>query len=157
MNMQSIMFMQTSLKQAAIQGSARAKTDGEIRVLKAEIKQDGGATEAKAKRLEELEAKSEKQATTQMGTLSNLNKQISEATKEDQKVQKNKDKTELSSNKEKAEDEKVKKEDDEKVSGQTSLESAMGTYTAQGVLQVFTDYEGTAQREHFDVALDVHV
>ena len=59
MNMQSIMFMQTSIKHAAIQKNAHAKTDGEIRVLKAEIKQDGGATEGKAKRLEELESKKE--------------------------------------------------------------------------------------------------
>lgn len=157
MNMQSIMFMQTSIKQVAIQRSGCAKTDGEIRVLKAEIKQDGGATEAKAKRLEELESKSEKQAATQMGMLSDLNKKINEAAKEEQKDQKDKEKTEPSDSKKEIRDEKTKPEGDVKMYNKVPLESVMGTYNAQGVLQVFTDYEGITQREYSDVVLDIHV
>lgn len=157
MNMQSIMFMQTSIKHAAIQKNAHAKTDGEIRVLKAEIKQDGGATEGKAKRLEELESKKEKQAATQMETLNNLNKQISEAAKEEQKAEKDEEKAASSDNKKKIQDEKTKSEGTVKRNEKLPLENVVGTYNAQGVLQTFAEHEGTAQREYSEVVIDVRV
>ncbi len=57
--MADIMNLSSGITQAEIISSTKAKLDGEARVLKAEIKSDGGnASESKLDRLAEIEAKS---------------------------------------------------------------------------------------------------
>ena len=44
MSMQSLMSMQTALRQATVQGNARSHNKGKINVLKSEMKLDGGGS-----------------------------------------------------------------------------------------------------------------
>ena len=57
--MMDIMNLSSGVEQAETVASAKVKMDGEARVLKAEIKSDGGsASESKMERLKEIEARS---------------------------------------------------------------------------------------------------
>lgn len=57
--MMDIMDLSSGVDQAEIVSSAKAKMDGEARVLKAEIKSDGGnALDSKMERIKEIEARS---------------------------------------------------------------------------------------------------
>ena len=53
MSMQSLMSMQTALKQATIQGNAHSQNEGKINVLKSEMKLDGGGSEEQKERLKQ--------------------------------------------------------------------------------------------------------
>ena len=57
--MMDIMNLSSGVEQAETVASAKVKMDGEARVLKAEIKSDGGsASESKMERIKEIEARS---------------------------------------------------------------------------------------------------
>ena len=155
MSMQSLMSMQTALKQATIQDNARTRTEGQTRVLKTEMKLDGGGSEEQKERLEKLEAKADKIAASQMGSLGNINKQINETAKKEQEDAKEKAKTEK---KDKVE---IKKKDDDKEKKEpaTVLEDAGGIYDAQGIVQVVAETTGKvsapAEGEKAEGAVDV--
>lgn len=155
MSMQSLMSMQTALKQATIQDNARTRTEGQTRVLKTEMKLDGGGSEEQKERLEKLEAKADKIAASQMGSLGNINKQINETAKKEQEEAKEKAKTEK---KDKVE---IKKKDDDKEKKEpaTVLEDAGGIYDAQGIVQAVAETTGKvstpAEGEKAEGAVDV--
>jgi DNA repair exonuclease SbcCD ATPase subunit len=88
-SMQAILSADSAMTQVKAQGSARSQMKGKAEVLKAEIKQDGargGNIEKKQKQLAEIEAKAQKLETTQMNAIADVNKKLSEATKEDSAV-----------------------------------------------------------------------
>ena len=155
MSMQSLMSMQTALKQATIQGNAHSQNEGKINVLKSEMKLDGGGSEEQKERLEKLEAKAGKIAASQMGSLGNINKQINETAKREQEEAKEKAKTEK---KDKVE---IKKKDDDKEKKKPAavLEDAGRIYDAQGIVQVVAETTGTvsapAESEKAEGAVDV--
>ena len=155
MSMQSLMSMQTALKQATIQGNARSQNEGKINVLKSEMKLDGGGSEEQKERLKQLEAKDEKITASQMGSLGNINKQINETAKKEQEEAKEKTKNEK---KDKVE---IKKKDDDKEKKEpaTVLEDAGGIYDAQGIVQVVAETTGKvsapAESEKAEGAVDV--
>lgn len=68
----------SSMKQAKVQGSVATQMQGRANVLKAEIKQSG-STEAKEAELADLEQKAVNATASQMNTLAEANKAVSEA------------------------------------------------------------------------------
>ena len=66
------------MKQAKVQGSVATQMQGRANVLKAEIKQSG-STEAKEAELADLEQKAVNATASQMNTLAEANKAVSEA------------------------------------------------------------------------------
>lgn len=85
-SMAAIISADASMNQVKAQGTARAKLEGRAGVLKAEIKQDsnrGKSSEIKEKELAVVEAKTQAVSASQMGTLSNVNKQLKEAQETD--------------------------------------------------------------------------
>ncbi len=138
MGMQSLLSMQSALKQASVQGSARARNEGKINVLKSEMKLDGGGSEEQKDRLQQLEAKAEKITASQMGSLGDINKQINEAAKKEREEAKAKEKAE------KKDTVEIKKKDDKKEEKKPSTvpEDAGGIYDAQGIVQVVAETTG---------------
>lgn len=85
-SMAAIISADASMNQVKAQGTARAKLEGRAGVLKAEIKQDsnrGKSSEIKEKELAAVEAKTQALSASQMGTLSNVGKQLKEAQETD--------------------------------------------------------------------------
>ena len=154
MGMQSLLAMQTALKQASVQGNARAHNEGKINVLKSEMKLDGGGSEEQKERLKQLEAKDEKITASQMDSLGNINKQINETVKKEREEAQEKAKTEK---KDKVE---IKKKDGkERKEPATVLEDAVGIYDAQGIVQVVAETTGrvsnSAEDEKAEGAVDI--
>lgn len=78
-SMTAMLSADTSMKQAKVQGSVATELESRANILKAEIKQDGGATEAKEKELAKLEQKAVDATASQMNTLEEANKAVEEA------------------------------------------------------------------------------
>lgn len=77
-SMQAMISADSSMKQAKEQGSVATQMQGRANVLKAEIKQSG-STEAKEAELADLEQKAVNATASQMNTLAEANKAVSEA------------------------------------------------------------------------------
>lgn len=123
-SMQAIISADSSMDQVKVQGVVKSQMEGRAGVLKAEIKQDGargGDVEKKKEELAEVEAKAEDITASQMSALSDINKTLEEAAKEDQKAASktdDKDKTEKKDKSDKSDktDEAGKTEDSEGIS-----------------------------------------
>ena len=85
--MQAMLSAASSMKLAKVQGSTATQIKGRANVLEAEIKQDGGKgnTEKKEAELEDLKNKAQSVTEGQMSTLSDANKSMQEAAKEERK------------------------------------------------------------------------
>ena len=77
--MTAMLSVDTSIKQAKVQGSVATNLEGRANVLKAEVKQGGGNVEAKKEEIAELEQKAENATVSQMNTLAEANKVMEEA------------------------------------------------------------------------------
>ena len=77
-SMTAMISADTSMKQAEVQGSVATEMKGRANVLKSEIKQSG-STEAKEAELANLEQKAVNATASQMRTLAEANKTVSEA------------------------------------------------------------------------------
>ena len=89
-SMQAIISAGATMKMVQRQGSVATSMKGREGILEAEIKLDsarGGNVERKQEELEEVQKKLTQVQTTQMDTLSDANKQLEEARKEDQKAE----------------------------------------------------------------------
>lgn len=80
-SMKAMISADSSMKQAAVQGSVATRMEGRAGVLEAEIKQDKGrgSTEAKEEELAEVTAKAANASASQMSTLSDANAAMEEA------------------------------------------------------------------------------
>lgn len=138
-SMQAIIAADASMEQVKVQSQVKSNMEGRAGVLKAEIKQDtGGNTEAKEAELADVEGKVNDITSSQMSTLSDINKTLEEAAKEDSKTEKTAEKKDLKTEKdmeEVGENNRVEAEEnvaaeakattsDAAVSEKTSLEGA---------------------------------
>lgn len=89
-SMQAMISADSSMKQAKVQGSVATQMQGRANVLKAEIKQSG-STEAKEAELADLEQKAVNATASQMNTLAEANKAVSEAAAAERTEKKNSD------------------------------------------------------------------
>ena len=90
--MAAMLSADNSLKQARVQGSVATRMEGRAGVLKMEIKLDAGrgaSTETKEKELTDLEQKVQAASASQVSTLTDANKTMEEAAKEDQDTREN--------------------------------------------------------------------
>ena len=88
-SMQAIISADASMDQVQVQSSVKGSLEGRAAVLKAEIKQDGGkGCEAKEAELADTEEKINDVASAQMSAISDINKNLEEAAKEDTKTEK---------------------------------------------------------------------
>ena len=88
--MQAIISASSAMTMVQRQGSVATSMKGREGILETEIKLDsarGGNVEKKQEELEEVQKKLTQVQTTQMDTLSDANKQLEEARKEDQKAE----------------------------------------------------------------------
>ena len=88
--MQAIISASSAMTMVQRQGSVATSMKGREGILETEIKLDsarGGNVEKKQEELEEIQKKLTQVQTTQMDTLSDANKQLEEARKEDQKAE----------------------------------------------------------------------
>ena len=141
-SMQAIISADTSIKQANVQGRIGTQMEGKAGVLESEIKTDksrGANVEKKEEELADLQEKVQTTTTSQISILTDANKAIEDAAKEDSKVETSKkdkktDKTEQMLEKEKVvgsvvdsikEEKKDKAEvSKEAVTAETSVEEA---------------------------------
>lgn len=93
-SMQAIISADASMDQVKVQGAVKSQMEGKAGVLKAEIKQDAGRgdVEKKKEELAAIEAKAQDIEASQMSAISDINKKLEEAAKEDQKTAKTEDK-----------------------------------------------------------------
>lgn len=110
--MTAMLSVDTSIKQAKVQGSVATNLEGRANVLKAEVKQGGGNVEAKKEEIAELEQKAQAATSSQISTLADANKTMEEAAKTASKDEK------ATNTKEKGSDEKVSGADTQKETGQ---------------------------------------
>ena len=104
-SMQAIISADSSMNQVKVQGSVKTQMEGKAGVLESEIKLDAGRGDDVTKKKEELadiEAKAQDITASQMNSLSDINKKLEEAAKEDQKEEKAADKAEKSDETDKA-------------------------------------------------------
>lgn len=88
--MQAIISASSAMTMVQRQGSVATSMKGREGIIETEIKLDsarGGNVEKKQEELEEVQKKLTQVQTTQMDTLSDANKQLEEARKEDQKAE----------------------------------------------------------------------
>lgn len=110
-SMTAMLSVDTSIKQAKVQGSVATNLEGRANVLKAEVKQGGGNVEAKKEEIAELEQKAQSATSSQISTLADANKTMEEAAKTASKDEK------ATNTKEKGSDEKVSGADTQKETG----------------------------------------
>ncbi len=88
--MQALISADTSMQQVQVQSKVKTHMEGQTGVLKAEIKLDGlvgGNTEAKEEKLAKLEDRVNDLTSDQMSILSDINKNLTKAVKEDHKAE----------------------------------------------------------------------
>lgn len=86
-SMNAMISADTSMKQAAVQGSVATKMEGRAGVLEIEIQMDlarNGSPERKKAELADVEQKAEEATTAQLGTLAEAGKSLQEAREADQ-------------------------------------------------------------------------
>lgn len=87
--MQALIAADSSMQQVQVQSKVKTHMEGQAKVLQAEIRQDGalgGNTEAKEEKLAKLEDRINKLTAGQMSALSDLDKNLDEAVKEEQEA-----------------------------------------------------------------------
>ena len=86
--MRAMISVDSSMKQAKVQGSMATQMEGRAGVLESEIKQDAGKgnTEKKEEELADLQAKAQSATAAQMSSLSDANKSMEEAAKADNRT-----------------------------------------------------------------------
>lgn len=90
-NMRAMISAGAAMSQVQIQGSVATQMEGKAGVLESEIKIDaarGSNVDAKKEELAELQEKAVAAETAQMNTLANANKELEEAAKADQQMDK---------------------------------------------------------------------
>lgn len=139
-SMQAIISADSSMKQVKTQGAVKTEMEGKAGILKSEIKLDearGNDVTKKKEELAEVESKAEDITASQMSILSETQKNLEEAAKEDQKVSKTEDK-----------DKTKKKDTDNKVDGDKDLSEIEAQ---QGVT---VDTDGSSSEERADAIPD---
>ena len=94
-SMKAMIYSDSAMAQAQVQGSVATKMEGRAKVLESEIKLDSGRgndVEAKKEELAEVEKKASLAESAQMNTLDTANKELKEAAKEEQQTEKADDK-----------------------------------------------------------------
>lgn len=94
-SMKAMLSADSAIAQSKVQGSVATKMDGRAGVLEAEIKLDsarGGDVTKKKEELAEVRQKAIVAETAQMDTLTDANKELEEAAKADQQMEKTNDK-----------------------------------------------------------------
>jgi hypothetical protein len=94
-SMAAIISADMSMGQVKVQSQVKTNLEGRAGVLKAEINLDasrGGNTEAKEEELADIEEKVNNVTSSQMSALSDINKNLEEAAKEDSEAEKTEDK-----------------------------------------------------------------
>ena len=90
-NMKAMLYADSAMAKAQVQGSVATQMEGRAGVLESEIKLDsarGGDVSAKKEELEEVKQKVAAVETAQMNTLADASKKMEEAAKEEQKTEK---------------------------------------------------------------------
>ena len=108
-NMKAMLYADSAMARAQVQGSVATQMEGRAGVLESEIKLDsarGGDVSAKKEELEEIKQKVAAVETAQMNTLADASKKMEEAAKEEQKTEKADTKDKKADKKEVASDEK---------------------------------------------------
>ena len=108
-NMKAMLYADSAMARAQVQGSVASQMEGRAGVLESEIKLDsarGGDVSAKKEELEEVKQKVAAVETAQMNTLADASKKMEEAAKEEQKTEKADTKDKKADKKEVASDEK---------------------------------------------------
>lgn len=117
-SMQAIISADSSLKQVKVQGGVKTQMEGRAGVLESEIKFDeamGNDTTKKKEELAEVETKAQNITSSQMDILSDVQKNLGESAKEEQKISKNdKDKAKRNSADGKTDDVKTLPESEDK-------------------------------------------
>lgn len=150
--MQALISASSAMTMVQRQGNVATSMKGREGILETEIKLDsarGGNVEKKQEELEEVQKKLTQVQTTQMDTLSDVNKQLEEARKEDQKAE--------AEAKKKAE----KKENDEEVKKTDKVNNEDGNETEDTNIhnsEVVTDTANVSSQEtivyaHVDIRL----
>ena len=112
-SMQAIISADSSMAQVKVQGAAKKEVKGKAGVLEAEIKLDsgrGGDVEKKKEELAKTKEKAQEIENSQMNAISDINKKLNEAAKEDREAEKT-EKTEEKEKAKKKEAERVKLSD----------------------------------------------
>ena len=157
---QSMIMAKSSMKMAQVQSAARKQMDGKAGVLRAEIMQDqahGADTKKKEEELAETKEKSAKAGEAAMNTMSDLNKDMEQASKADAEVQRaekaaEKKKAEKAASKKKAEKE-AKAEQQEKIQESIKVKGDIKTETKEGV----TNNPDSTANVSVNVAVDTMV
>ena len=108
-NMKAMLYADSAMARAQVQGSVATQMEGRAGVLESEIKLDsarGGDVSAKKEELEEIKQKVAAVETAQMNTLADASKKMEEAAKEEQKTEKADTKDKKADKKEVVSDEK---------------------------------------------------
>ena len=108
-NMKAMLYADSAMARAQVQGSVATQMEGRAGVLESEIKLDsarGGDVSAKKEELEEIKQKVAAVETAQMNTLADASKKMEEAAKEEQKTEKSDTKDKKADKKEVVSDEK---------------------------------------------------
>ena len=90
-SMKAMLYADSAMARAQVQGSVASQMEGRAGVLESEIKLDsarGGDVSAKKEELEEVKQKVAAVETAQMNTLADASKKMEEAAKEEQQVEK---------------------------------------------------------------------
>ena len=102
-SMKAMLSADSAIAQSKVQGSVATKMDGRAGVLEVEIKLDiarGGDVTKKKEELAEVQQKAIVAENAQLDTLTDANKELEEAAKADQQVEKTDDKDSVSNRKE---------------------------------------------------------
>ena len=108
-NMKAMLYADSAMARAQVQGSVATQMEGRAGVLESEIKLDsarGGDVSAKKEELEEVKQKAAAVETAQMNTLTDASKKMEEAAKEEQQTEKTDAKDKKADKKEVVSDEK---------------------------------------------------
>ena len=108
-SMKAMLYADSAMAQAQVQGSVATQMEGRAGVLESEIKLDsarGGDVSAKKEELEEVKQKVAAAETAQMNTLADASKKMEEAAKEEQQTEKTDAKDKKADKKEAVSDEK---------------------------------------------------
>ncbi len=123
-NMKAMLYADSAMAQAQVQGSVATQMEGRAGVLESEIKLDsarGGDVSAKKEELEEVKQKVEIVENAQMNTLADASKKMEEAAKEEQQAEKTDAKDKKTNKKDSVSDENH----DKKVTGTETEETVV--------------------------------
>lgn len=128
-SMQAIISADVSMGQVKMQSSVKTEMKGKAAVLKSEIQRDkgrGASTETKEAELADVEGKIDSVTSSQMNALSDINKKLAEAAKEDSKTKKTDEKKDK-----KGVDQKDTEKNGELISSETVVNTNLDTTESQ--------------------------